>query len=138
MSVPTTPLDLYTKIKSRLADSRFTFYDGAVPATPASAYVVGYPSPGAARRDRLTQRHTRLQFDVWLVCVGRSTSQCVNTVQIVRDLLTDWRPDLLLPASALAEQDNDAAVIRDESDLSDIRYSFTLQYRMHTARSPLL
>lgn len=133
--MPDDPLTLYGKIKSRLDSTKFALYDGTVPATPAQAYVVSYPSPGLAYAGRMTGSHNRLQVDLRLVCAGRSNSQCINTVRIVRDLLADWRPDDALAASPLVEQNNDASVIKDESDLQDVRYSYTIHYRMHTARS---
>lgn len=129
-----TPLDLYATIKDRLTDQRFQFYDVVVPSTPGVAYVVGYPTPGVARAARLVGSHSRIQFDIRLVCVGRSPAQCLNTVQIVRDLLVDWHPDPAVVASGLAEVDNAASLIRDETSLTDVRFSFTLQYRLHTGR----
>jgi hypothetical protein len=132
-----TPLDLWDAIAARLdGDARFAFYEGAVPDSPPSAYVVGYPNPGIAYGDRLKHAHNRVQFDAYLVCVGRSTSQCVNTAQIVRGLLADWRPDDSGSASALVEQGDGAPLIKDEtSNQADIRWSHTLHYRMHTSRS---
>lgn len=132
-----TPLDLYAVVRERLTDQRFQFYDVVVPATPPGAYVVGYPTAGVARPDRLVGRHSRVQFDIRLVCVGRSPAQCLNTVQIVRDLLLDWRPDpAAVVADRLAEVDNAASLIADETNLIDVRYSYTLQFRLHTARRP--
>lgn len=132
-----TPLDLWGKIADRLTgDTRFAFYDGNVPDSPASAYVAGYPNPGSTYGDRLKQGSNRMQNDFYLVCVGRSTRQCLNTAAIVRSLLSEWKPDESADASALVEQPDGAPLIKDEtSNQADIRWSHTLHYRMHNSRS---
>jgi len=136
--MPYTTLALYSTVRARLsdaADSRFDVFDGAVPTTPAGAYVVLFPDAGAALRGRLIGEHSLLRWDVRLICVGRSPQQCMNTVAIVRGLLAGWRPDPDRSVSPLNEQDNQASLLKDESNLQDIRYSFTLHYRIHTGRS---
>ena len=134
--MPDSPLDLYSKIKDQLdSDTRFAVYDGKVPSTPTAAYVVLYPDPGIASKGRLVAAHRPLQWNLRAVCVGKSTSQCMNTVRLVRDLLAGWRPDEDKSVSPLNEQDNQAVLFKDESDLQDIRWSYTLHYRIHTNRS---
>lgn len=135
--MPDTPLVLHDKIMTRLnSEHRFVTFDARVPDSAANAYVVVYSTGGDARRERLTAVHNVIRWETRIVCCGRSPSQAINTTNLVRDLLTDWRPDDDPATSPLNERDDGAALVKDETDLTDVRYSFTLHYRLSTVRNP--
>jgi hypothetical protein len=129
-------LTLADLVLARLrSTAKFATFDGEVPDTPPGAYVVFYGDTGAARRERYAGPAKALTWGFYAVCAGFSPAQVRNTVDLVRGLLTDWRPLADRDASPLNEADIAADMLRDSSVPSDIRYSQTLRYNLTTTRS---
>lgn len=126
------PLLLSRSLEAALADVRYELYVGKVPETPPDAYVVLYPNGGTARPERLGAGMRRLRWNARTVCVGRSPDQCMNTVAIVRDHVAGIRLEAgHRSSSRLVEVDEGAVIVKDETvDLTDVRFSFTLHWRM--------
>lgn len=126
------PLQLSQALEALLdGDPRFLLEVGKVPTTPPDAYAVLYPDAGIVSPARLGGEIRALKWNPRCVCVGRTTDQCINTVAIVRGLATGVRLDPSRSASKLIEVDEGARIVKAENvDLSDIRYSFTIRWRL--------
>lgn len=111
-----------------------TAFDGKVtePA-PTAGWTVFYPAAGAVERTRHSSVGDHLRWSCWVVCAGRSPSQAQNIVDKVRAQLIGWAPDPL--GDPLTEIPLDATVQRDDGNPQDIRFSYTLQFTLGTARS---
>jgi hypothetical protein len=127
-------LDLADLVAARAAGDGYTVYRGAVPEKPPGAYAVLYFGAGSSYGTRLAGRPDELRWTFRVVCAGYSERQVLNTVDLVRARLTGFR---LLDANGpmLTELEDDPSLLRDDSVASDIRFSFTLTYRLHTTRS---
>lgn len=132
----TTVYDLGDLVEARLADQPgYSVLRGGVSVTPPGAYVVLYFGAGQVGSLRFDGRSRRHRWDFRAVCAGASDAQVLNTVDRVRQRLTDWRP---LPedrsAGRLLELDTAPPLLRDDS-VTSVRYSLTLTYRLHLTRS---
>jgi hypothetical protein len=116
-------------------DTRFDTFRGNGPDRPSRNYAVLYFTPGsvpASNRQGGSQGELRWSFRV--VCVGLgSDDYCLYVARLVRALFKNWSPvtDESF-TSWLQEQDDDAPLIKDDSDPNDIRYSITLRYTLTT------
>lgn len=111
----------------------FVTYDAVVPTTPASAYAVAYPSSGSTSADTYSQKATLLRWPCYVICVGRSRQQCLNTADLVRNHLEGWRIDPSPAAAPLSELNLSTQIVRDETE-ADIRFSLTLLFVAYTTR----
>jgi len=138
-----TPQTLTATVKGLLDDlTNIDIYDGVPPSVVRNGvpYVIYYPNPGSALRDRLTASPAKLRWDARIVCCGWNPTQLIGTVSTIRDTLTGIRIDTGLSSSPLNEVDNSATVLESaattatQSEGALPRYSYTLQYRLYTQR----
>jgi len=141
-----TVQDLTTTVTDLLKTLPGTdYYEGVPPLTvPAGVpYVIHYPNPGSVIKDRLVRWHTDVRWETRIVCCGWEPRQVINTVTAIRDLLTGRTIDDDPAAGPLNEIDNSSTVLEsaavtatDSPAASLPRYTYTMQYRLYTVRTP--
>lgn len=108
--------------------------DCYVPKKPPDAYVVFYDDAPEQYPSRAVAVADRARYLFRVVCVGRDANETRSVVAKVQAMLTNWR----IPntnASWLSPQPDGAPILRDDEVASDIRFSQTLVYAVHTSRS---
>lgn len=92
-------------------------------------YVIVDPDPGYTTRDRAHPGASEQTYRVDLRVCGFTRAQVINTVDLVRSHLRDFRP-WPEPRWTDAYEDDAGPVIEDDTIPTDIRYSATLTYRV--------
>lgn len=108
--------------------------DGAVPATPQSAYAVVYPDGGNAYSDRLAYQPLNLIMEWRVVCAGWSRSEVLDLVGGVRDRLAGWQPYPDDRASGRLVESAPAGPLISDTEADETRYSITLTFAVSTRR----
>lgn len=92
-----------------------------------SAYVIVDPDPGYLAYDRASDGQSEQTYRVSLRVCAHRVDQLLNSVDLVRATLRDFRP---WPEARWSTASEEAAgpVIPDDSVPTDVRYSMTLTY----------
>ena len=111
---------------------RLNVFDGHAPVGAGETYVVFYPESGGAYSDRQGGSFGVLGWGCYLICVGRTRTQVLATVDLTRGCLLGFRPDPSPAADGLAEVETGSTMQRDPSGGL---FSLTLRYTLTTTRS---
>lgn len=75
-----------------LLEAAVTTFDSQVEGAPPDRYVVFYPGPGLAQRDRMTPSSSKLDAEFQVTAVGLSREQAQWAADAGRDAVLDVRP----------------------------------------------
>lgn len=136
-------LDLVAAVRDLIADhDDFDLYEGAPPdvVSPTRPYGIYYPNPSTALKTSLAAGYRRARWEFRIVVCGWTVTQTIHAANTIRDLLTGVRIDTHPSSSPLNEVDNSSTVLESAAMTATQavgvlpRYSYTLQYRLHTVR----
>jgi hypothetical protein len=131
-----SPYSLAELLLARLTGTPgLAVYDAQIATNPPNTgWVIVYPGAGTPATTRLAPVATDLVWDATVVCCGRSRSQCLNTVSIVRSRLLGVRLDNARSSGRLTEEPA-GPLLPDESIPAEPRFSLTLRYTSTHTRS---
>jgi hypothetical protein len=114
------------------APTILTFETPDYPTPSGGQWWVYYPAGG----DREKYRHGGIATDLtWgfdLICVGRTTEQCLNVADKADTLLIGRQLDGNSYTSPLTQQPNGARVLPEEGDPLGPRFSLNRHYQLTT------
>lgn len=99
---------------------------------PTGQWWVYYPDGGTRFKDRIGGIATDLDWGFSLICVGRTTEQCLNVVDKADTLFIGRHLDAQPYTSVLTQQPNGAPVIPETGDPIGSRFSLNRRYQLST------
>lgn len=111
---------------------RINVFDGYAPTGAGETYAVFYPESGGASSNRHGGTFDSLGWGCYLVCAGRTRTQVLVAVDLVRGCLLGFSPDPSPAAEGLRETELGSTMQRDPNGGL---FSLTLRYTLTTTRS---
>lgn len=111
---------------------RINVFDGYAPTGAGETYAVFYPESGGASSTRQGGTFDSLGWGCYLICAGRTRTQVLAAVDLVRACLLAFSPDPSPAAEGLREVELGSTMQRDPNGGL---FSLTLRYILTTTRS---